>query len=166
MVTIFFGNMKKFISFALGILLLLSCTGHKTDGSIEFHKVPFMSIVIEGDTCRVLLDTGASLSVLDEEFVKTKGINYTPSEGHITTYTGDRTTYSVTDYILVEIGGRKIQHEFVVNNLSSLSRTLPYRICGIIGSDIMEEYGLVIDFKNKKILDYEIFADQISSTGY
>ncbi|HWB63128.1 MAG TPA: retropepsin-like aspartic protease [Chitinophagales bacterium] len=113
----------------------------------------FISVKVNGKKCRFLIDTGASKSVIDKDyFVKVAGkrnlktIQQETSSLHATTaesYFGKLKT--------VEIGHHKIAN-YVIAAVDLAHVNMVYkklkqpRIQGILGSDLMLTYKMVVDY--------------------
>ncbi len=118
----------------------------------------FITVKINGKRCRFLVDTGASKSVLDKTYYEknlsqkklktvqqeTMGLHSSVPE----TYIG-----SIKE---LEIGKHKIKNYVVAAvNLSHVNSTYSQlkasKIQGILGSDILLKYKMVIDYGQQKI---------------
>jgi predicted aspartyl protease len=120
-----------------------------------FH--PFLNVTIEGRKCRVLIDTGASKSVIDKEFYekklgrKLKVIKQETTGLHSTvmeSYVGKLKKY--------EVGSQTLSN-FVIAavDLSHVNMTYKkikiQRIDGILGSDVLTQFGAVLDYGQGKL---------------
>ena len=120
-----------------------------------FH--PFVTVNIEGHKCRFLIDTGASKSVIDKHYYESKlnrklkvikqettGLHSTVMEsfvGKLKKLTIGSLT--ITDY---SIAGVDLMH---VN--STYKKMKLKKIDGILGSDLLKKYDMVIDYGQSKL---------------
>jgi Aspartyl protease len=118
----------------------------------------FITVVIEGFRARLLVDTGASKCVIDKDFYekklarKMKVIQQETTGLHSTvmeSYTGKLKTLEIGTLALkqYEIAGVDLSH---VND--AYRKMKLKRIDGILGSDLLLEHGMVIDYPQSKIL--------------
>jgi predicted aspartyl protease len=118
----------------------------------------FLHVLVNNKKLRMLLDTGASKTVLDKAFVDTKlksikleSSNNPTSSLHATVQTSDvMTAKSIT------IGPSKLQNYMItVLDLAHVNKTYKMVKCkpiqGILGSDILVEKQAVIDYGKKQL---------------
>jgi predicted aspartyl protease len=116
----------------------------------------FLKAKINGKVMRMLLDTGASKTVVDKTFVETKlktskvkDSNNPTSSLHATV-----STSSIMTAKSIEIGTVKIENYVVaVLDLTHVNQTYDSVKCkpiqGILGSDILVDKNAVIDYSKK-----------------
>jgi len=119
----------------------------------------FLKVKVNKRMIRVLLDTGASKTVLDQNFVKEKcsaqkmeTIDQSTSSLHSTV-----SESSITFINEIQIGTSKLKHYLVaVIDLSHVNQTYEgvgqKPIYGIIGSDILMERKAIIDYHKKQLI--------------
>jgi len=120
-----------------------------------FH--PFVNVTIEGKKCRFLIDTGASKSVIDKHFYESKlnrkmkvikqettGLHSTVMES----YVGTLKKITIGKLIInsYPVAGVDLMH---VN--STYQKMKLKKIQGILGSDLMKNYNMVIDYGQSKL---------------
>ena len=120
-----------------------------------FH--PFVSVNIEGKKCRFLIDTGASKSVIDKHFYEAKlerklkvikqettGLHSTVMEsyvGNLKKLTIGKLTVSAYPIAAVDL-----MHVNTTYQKMKLKK-----IHGILGSDLLKKYNMVIDYGQSKL---------------
>ena len=118
---------------------------------------PFITVTIEGQKCRFLIDTGASKSVIDKAFYETKllrklkvikqettGLHSTVMES----YTGKLKKLSIgkRDILNYPIAAVDLMH---VN--MTYKKMKVKKIDGILGSDLLQKHGAIIDYAQSKL---------------
>lgn len=126
------------------------------------HKIlisdflPIVQATLNGKKAYFLLDTGASISVLDTNKTKhflfrTEGENDTAIIG----YGGKTNSTSELSRVEVFLGTEKLNMPFLGRDLKSLVEPIRkgtgYEIVGIIGNNNIKNEGFKLDFKNNKI---------------
>ncbi len=118
----------------------------------------FLNVLVNDIKCRFLLDTGASKTVLDkawfEKHVGNKKLKTMKQET-----TGLHSSVSESHSGKVEklkIGAIEVKkYQFAAIDLSHVNSTYAKigvkKIQGILGSDLLVEFGALIDYKKKKI---------------
>ena len=118
---------------------------------------PFVKVQIEGIKCNFLIDTGASKSVIDKTFYEKKlrrkmkvikqettGLHSTVNksfEGVLKKLKIGST--SIKDYSISGIDLSHVNNVYVKNKIDMID--------GILGSDILFDFGAVIDYKKSKL---------------
>lgn len=147
--------MKRFL-FLLLTLLIISCQ-KKPDG-IDFtliNNLPVMEGTINGLPVLLLVDSGASVSLIDTstspvlKFDRDYDVPVTNGIG----IGGSSYIYGVKDVTLTHKGDT-LAVKFKGTDLSSFRLT--NGIVAIIGSDFLSENGLIIDYKNRKVKKGEL----------
>lgn len=155
--------MKKVIY----ILILLFITSYGctkidrdfTDGKVEFEtveKIPVVKGTLNNKTVYYIIDSGASLSVLDETQSKTYGYGIfdNPEYGNGVGY-GGVARFKEAVGVDAYIGGIKINTVFRAQNLSllveAIQRQNGIKIVGIVGCDWLKDNEVIIDFKDNTL---------------
>ena len=135
--------MKKLI-----ILLLISasCYG-QNDYVLKNRNTPIIEAVINGVTVNMLIDTGASVNIINSESVyKFKGAKMY-GEKHLVTV-GSNTRANSLRNVEASIKGRAVT-DFITLDLTSLQGSIQaetrLEIDGIIGVNGIKQLGMIID---------------------
>ena len=151
------------IPFILG----LSCSPVRPLYENEDHHVPFrthggiplITAKLNGKTAHFIVDTGASISLLNEGEADYFGFQTRQDELYsevcVTDLNGTTTANRVSPCVL-ELGTLTVKsHHFKSRDMVEFSKPFMeregIRIAGILGSDLMAYYHLQIDFKNHVI---------------
>lgn len=143
------------------VLLAVACVSSsdlQTENQISFRKVGKIPVVegrINGKKAYFIIDTGASISVLNQSASAHFGFTALECSDHITGFTGQASLREVKNCI-VEIGIIRIRNvSFRTRCLNELMITIRnhegIEIAGIIGSDVFARYHMTIDFRRSKI---------------
>lgn len=127
---------------------------------------PYLQCYIEGEPVQLLIDTGATISVLTKEVVdillrKNPTIPVLPVSGvQISNAVGKRICkISKQVYCACRIGNANIFANFIqIENLNEK---------GIIGADVLNQYHVQVDFQNKEIhwtINQQIHTTQFANT--
>lgn len=119
----------------------------------------FVNLKVNGKRCRFLIDTGASRTVIDKGYYdkhlsrkklktimqETTSLHASTSQTHIGTVRE------------IDLGGRKIKnHTLAAIDLSHVNATYKQlktpKIQGILGSDLMHQHKMIIDYGTNKLL--------------
>lgn len=153
--------MKKIIA-SLLLMIFLSCNNKNTknfkDGSVEFisvDKIPIVVGTLNGKQAYFIMDSGASVSILDETQSKDYEFRVgTESPGEISGYGGNSSPKDTYD-VNVEIGGVKFdgiyRSQDLTNIISVVKESTGLNVVGIVGSNIMKEIGLIIDYDTNSL---------------
>lgn len=124
-----------------------------------FHLL--ITIRVNGKPARLLIDTGASKTVFDKEMVvKFLSIERFEKHDKLSTGLGTGTMKSHLAVIdTISIGKTKIKnYKTVVIDLSHVNRAYKQMrqkpIDGVLGSDILKEYGAIINYGKALLLLY------------
>lgn len=120
------------------------------EGSFHF----FISVKINGKRCRFLIDTGASVCVIDKDFfektfkkntktvkVETTSLHSTQSESSIATIK----TFSFCDIVLQNKKVAALDLSHVNKNYKNVN---VQKIHGILGADVLLSEKIILDFAN------------------
>jgi len=148
--------MKKL--FFISLIFILSCSstkrifGEQEVRLIEHFDMHFITVVVNGHQLKLLIDTGASKSILDISQSEKYGFSYIMlSKDQYVGIGGVQDIYVVYDY--------KIDRIFVSFLGADLSEVRGWfensgvSVDGILGSDFLQRHNCKIDFK-KNILYY------------
>lgn len=118
--------------------------------------IPLIKAKLNGKTAHFIVDTGASVSLLNEGEAEYFGFQTRPDELYnevcVTDLNGTTTANRVSPCVL-ELGNLTVRsHHFKSRNMVEFSKPFMeregIRIAGILGSDLMTYYRLQIDYKN------------------
>jgi len=119
-------------------------------------RIPVISATLNGKPAYFIIDTGASVSVLNEPEAKSYGFIVGANDDvNVTGFTGTSNMRRVVNCTL-QVGTLKITHiRFSCKNINELV-TVVYgneniKISGILGSDLLGQYRMQIDFMNQTI---------------
>ena len=133
---------------ALIIMLLISATCYgQNDYILKNRNTPIIEAVINGVTVNLLIDTGASVNIINSESVyKFKGAKLY-GEKHIVTV-GSNTRANSLRNIEALVKGRRV-NDFITLDLTILQGSIQaetrLEIDGIIGVNGIKQLGMVID---------------------
>ncbi len=155
MITFKLTIIKKFLPF---FILVVISTAIKAQNEIPFltnKGLPIVKLELNGKHAYFVIDTGASISMLDNSIKKHYGFYtrnvYRSSSKSSVLGLGGRQELEQARNVLITIKGEKIECiNFKSTNLSNLRRSL--NIVGIIGSDFLIEQGYTIDFEKKVLI--------------
>jgi hypothetical protein len=143
--------MKKLLLILFTALILLSCTN--SDDGIDFiieNNAPIVTANINGLPVKLLIDTGASVSLID---VSTQPLLLFTQDLEVPTTVanglgGQSYLFGVKD-AEVYYEGYKLEITFKGTDLSNFR--FGTGVVGIIGADFLIENGLIIDFPSRKL---------------
>lgn len=145
----------KYSLIFLFIVILYSCKpygfiGDDTVQMSQFQNIHFVHVTINGEEVKLLLDTGSSISILD--ISQSKRYQFGTSFLRTETYIG---IGGSTDMFAVY--GYKINEIFIPFMGTDLSEVCQHfrdqgiNVVGILGSDFIERFKVIIDFENNVI---------------
>lgn len=129
-------------------MLLISATCYgQNDYILKNRNTPIVDVVVNGVTVNMLLDTGASVNIINSESVyKFKGAKLY-GEKHLVTV-GSITRANSLHNVEVLIKGRPV-NDFITLDLTSLQASIQaetrLEIDGIIGVNGIKQLGMIID---------------------
>lgn len=145
------------------IMFFILIGGVKDDNfkgnSIDFKyvgKIPVITVEMNGKSADLIVDSGASISVLNKEDGDFYGYNVgAPTNFTINGYGGTVTSMNLATNTHLTVNGKKIKASFKLNDISHVIDVMEAKthtdIIGILGSDVCAKYGFIIDYYNKKI---------------
>lgn len=153
--------MKNHLAAAIISLLLLSC--ESKDRSFEgdnkvsitsFNKLPVVQGTLNGKKAYFILDSGASISVIDVNQQKDYGFFIEDTNEQAAGYGGNAYFYSAKGVIL-NIGGVNFYTDFKAQDLSVIVNVMStqegVKVSGIVGADIMKINKFILNFSDNSI---------------
>jgi hypothetical protein len=145
--------------FPLMILLGCMAPAQLTPGCVSFktvNKIPVVEGKINGKKAYFIIDTGASISLLNETEANKFGFRFFTSEGLEVHGLGGNGQINEATHCQVEFGSLKIRGlKFHTKQLNEVVRVIrqneDIEIAGIIGANVIDYYGVTIDYRNRKI---------------
>ena len=137
--------MKKLI-----IMLLISATCYgQNDFLLKNRNTPIIDAVINGVTVNMLIDTGASVNIINSESVyKFKGAK-PYGEKHLVTI-GSNASANLLNNVVAKVKERSVT-EFMAIDITPLQESIleetRIEISGILGTPAIKELGMVIDLR-------------------
>lgn len=151
--------MKK-TAIILIVFLIASCaTTQKqvlSDQEIRFElidNVPLIHCRINGKKAKLIIDTGATTSVLDLKKSEHFGYSYYADGSFAAGYGGNYELMKVSK-LHIDINGVIITKGFYSKDISNINEVLGKKgiwIDGIIGSNLLRQYKVVIDYNTMTI---------------
>lgn len=129
-------------------MLLISATCYgQNDYILKSRNTPIIDVVVNGVTVNMLIDTGASVNIINYESVyKFKGAKLY-GEKHLVTV-GSNTRANSLRNVEASIKGRPVT-DFITLDLTSLQGSIQaetrLEIDGIIGVNGIKQLGMIID---------------------
>lgn len=144
--------MKKLL-IVLMILLLAGCSNPEPGpNEILFNTVnstPVITVDLNGKYARLLVDTGASLSILHKGGEDKYGFRTTTSEDNVSGIGGTIRQYN-TFNVNISYKDSTLNIPFKAANLNAVHNSI--YVDGIIGSDWLKRNDVIIDFRNNKLI--------------
>jgi hypothetical protein len=124
---------------------------------ITVGSIPVVEGRINGKKAFFVVDTGASISILDEACAKRFGFTAIASLDRIVIGLGGESRINDASNCLVELGPLKIdQVSFRTKRLGSfvaaIRRDAHIEVSGIIGADVFNHYKININYKDRTII--------------
>jgi hypothetical protein len=150
--------MKKVLIFLVFVFsVFASYSQNFKDGKVDFisvQKVPIVKGMLNGKEAYFIIDSGASVSILDENGSSHYDFLIGESEEDIVGY-GGISSPKETNNVDVEVGGVDFNGEYqsqdIANIVGAVLSNGGITISGIIGSNVMKKVGLVIDFGSRSL---------------
>lgn len=123
---------------------------------INFDFKPIIKGTLNGKKVCYLVDTGSDLTILNTAAARTYGFKtQTLRNARVAGLNGSHTNVQVARDAEVALGALAVTGKVYVLNLehvvSSLDRRTRCRIVGIIGSDVLRQHGVVIDYARRRV---------------
>jgi hypothetical protein len=149
-------------SFTLLLLLFACCLAQAQEVlsfPLAYHEgKPTVRMILNGKPVALLLDTGSDLTILNEKIAPRMGFRTRPlprGKGEVKGIGFGTTNLEVALGAQLEVAGRPLFTPILSTDLSQVDRGFsPYRkvpLAGIIGADLMQQYGLVIDYEAAQV---------------
>lgn len=147
--------MRRILIFFIS-LLLYQCEESPTK-EIHFSdisKVPIIKASLNNKPCYLMVDTGASISILD--ITQTKSYNFKVfNVANEVLGIGGKSKYFGLSNVNVQLDSINLSDSFHGGDLSFLVKTIElnsgFKIVGIIGSDVFKAQGFKIDYYTNSI---------------
>ena len=144
--------MKKILLILTFTLVILSCEKNEIPNTIDFNtqnNLPMIKVNLNGKKAKFLVDSGASISILDSSAVSYYNFKvYRYTDMNVSGVGGRIKLYYVKDAKLI-YGNEPMYVRFKSANLFKLRKELG--IIGIIGGDFLIQNNMVLDYKNNKL---------------
>lgn len=152
------------ISFILVMSILNSCLDRNNtefkDGFYPLVSKAFLPIIkckVNGQIKNFVLDTGASISVVDESEFKKMGLTNRLIKEDVKVHGYGGTTTSLKTIVGLKVFADDVNFnkEWKLKDLSNLTRTFyrqtGIRVFGILGNNNLKSKGILIDLKGDKL---------------
>ncbi|WP_043362333.1 retroviral-like aspartic protease family protein [Belnapia sp. F-4-1] len=155
-----------------GLLLLAGCAGAESPSSAarceaaapvvvplgEYRGRPIVQVMVDGQTARLAIDTGANRSSLTPEAIGRLGLRRDRNRRSMVSGTGGLV---VNDGVIVEaleFGGRRLgRPQLAVHGLPGMERAEP-PIDGLLGADLLMPYDVELDLAARRMLLHQVVA--------
>lgn len=152
--------MKKLILLFLA-LYFVSCKpkdqsfeGDNKIDIVSFQKLPIVEVDLNGKPAYFILDTGGSISVLDENQEKDYGFFVEDDDQEAAGY-GGVGKFKKALLVNLVLGGVRFDTDYKAQDLSAIVRAMKngegIKITGIIGSDIMKPNAFILNFSDHTV---------------
>lgn len=148
-------------SFILGWLIFMAAFSKYEYEYIEIinlERKPIVEVRLNGKTAYFLIDTGSDISMLHKGDSQKYGftlISRKEKSLNAVGVGGKTSDFHATYHVQLELGSTRIVTRYLAYDLSSIVdgiyNNTGIQIAGIIGSDVMKRYGIVIDYKNRQM---------------
>ncbi len=132
--------------------------GAKSTGAIRFdffngNRI-YIPVTINGRPVKVLLDSGADVTVLDKTFAEQAGIKFT-GRG-VAAGSGGQTDAYFAEDVVMQIGNMRLENRNVgVIDLADVSKRLGIPLPVVLGEDVFKQLIVDIDFDRAEIAFHE-----------
>lgn len=159
--------MKKFKILLLAVIAVMTLTMchdamQQSQSQIVLKSLPFVQANINGEDAWLLLDTGASLSLIDSTFVaQHEMVGKERSIKRLSYVTGAlQVSHAIDADIVIANGTVKLDMfiDDISDILKQLSKALGHEVVGILGCDYMTKSGSLIDIGNCKMYMLKVHA--------
>jgi hypothetical protein len=152
------------------LLLITACIKEKQNfsgGKVDFvavDKVPVVKGTLNGKEAYFIIDSGASISVLDKTQVKSYNFNVgLPMDINVSGYGGESSPNEASG-IDITVGGVEFNGTYrtqaIPNIVTTIQEASGVKIVGIIGSNIMKDKGVIIDYSTNSLYIKEFVTIQ------
>lgn len=140
-------------------LVQINNKSYDFNDDFENTQLPLFKLNIKDESLYFLVDTGATINMIDESVVKRIMPNYkeeTLLDDDIISISG---TKSKNESIVLTFFNDEYKQQFkenfvLIENCEAfeiMSKDSGKKVCGILGTDFIEKYKFIINFRNKKI---------------
>ena len=143
------------LTFALCCTLFVMCkqATSKQSTPIIYNGLPFMQVTINGKPAWLLIDTGASLSVVDSAYAAANHDILIDTMQTNVAYFADIERFDKCANLHIAAGDIVIEHNFYVKDMSFIiskfNKFDDIPVVGILGCDYIAATGSIIDMHNK-----------------
>lgn len=124
----------------------------------NLYRKPIVEVMLNGQKAYFLLDTGSDITMLNKDEKNKYGFKLyiRENENHAAVGIGGKTAGLTSIYqVHLKLGSTRIVTNYLAYDLSAIVRAIDQstgvKISGIIGSDAMKRYGIIIDYKKRVI---------------
>jgi hypothetical protein len=124
----------------------------------NLYRKPIVEATLNGQKAYFLLDTGSDITMLNKEERNKYGYKLyaRENENHAAVGIGGKTAALTSIYrVHLKLGSTRIVTKYLAYDMSDLVRAIDQstgvKISGIIGSDAMKRYGVIIDYKKRVV---------------
>jgi hypothetical protein len=143
--------MKKILLIIILTFAIISCNNDKDiPESIEFsisNNLPVMTVEINGHKAKLLLDTGASVSMIDSNLAEKYEFEVVNLEDMIVNGIGGSKELYHTRGVKVYYDDQPMYVRFKSSDLKNIR--LKLGVVGVVGTDYLRQHEMIIDYKNK-----------------
>lgn len=143
------------------IIILISLLLYQCKGSLEkeipfsdISKVPLVQTNLNNKSCYLMIDTGASISILDINQKKDYNFKVLKNSNFVLGVGGKSNYYNLENVIL-KLDTTFYNTDFKGNDMSVLVNTIKLntgiKIVGILGSDFFKQNEVIIDYSTNTI---------------
>lgn len=151
--------------FTLSIFALFILRSNSLDhasAEISFQLLdqkPVIEVSLNGRPATFLLDTGSDLTIVDASAARSFGFklhDVAGNRGKVAGIGGQKQNIQLATQVDLKVGGKSIFASFAGTRLSHMNAYFNTKgkkpLIGIIGADVMQLYGFVIDYESNKVL--------------
>lgn len=154
--------MKSFIISWIIFTTAISNREYEYIEIVNLDRKPIVEARLNGKSAYFLIDTGSDISILNKDdrheygfrLFTQKADNHN-SVGVGVGVGGKTSAFIDTHRVQLELGSTRINTRYMAYDLSAIvqgiHKNTGIEIAGIIGSDVMKRYGIIVDFRNKQI---------------
>ena len=139
----------RFLALLLAILALPAAE-HRLEWTTDQELV--VRVTLDGRACLLLVDTGATHSVLDKAFCQRQGMVLKAVAGSTVSVTGTTQGVEVVATPPLIVGAGAGWRDFTAIDLALRNREAAEPIVGILGADYLRWAGAVIDLPHTKLI--------------
>ena len=143
------------------VLFSLRSNAQESTTILMIHKLPVVKGNINGKEAYFILDTGASVTLLNNALADEFGFVVVQNEyweNYVVTGLGGKHLIQEARNVIVELGGHKLAFINKSCSLQRISKNFAsdhIKIAGIIGSDVMGFLGTQINFATNSVVFYQ-----------